>query len=453
MVFTDLIFLYAFLPVSWCLYRLVSLRRPANWFLALVSLLFYAWGSTQSLAVLVILILFNYFSGFAIQASSGKTRTGQTVFAVAVNLLILSFYKYSFPALLGLKTPPMPTGLSFYMFSSLSYLFNVYRKKNKAQTNLADFVVFTAFFAWVNMGPIENYGLMEPQLKKRKVTAACVNEGAVLFLQGLMRKVILADNFALVFQALSQDSTWLGNLLLGFSYFFQLYFDFSGYSKMARGIARMFGFSVPQNFDLPYTALSVQDFWRRWHISLTSWFREYVYIPLGGNRVSHSRWVMNLMCVWLLTGIWHGTGLTFLVWGLYQGCLILLERQYLNRLLNRLPLWLRHGYLILTQLVGWTLFAAPDFPTAAGRIGRYFFAGITGFADPAAWFWLKCGLILFAAGIFFSSSLPQRLSRNLSILLRRWYPVLAVAGWLMILGICTILLVSQTNRTFLYAAF
>lgn len=464
MQFTNLLFLYGFLPLAFLLYLPLSKSPLKNLYLFVISLVFYAWGSLQSLVVLLFVLVWNWICSLQLgREQSDAYRKIQLYSCVGVNLLVLMMYKYMNPWLMsinsifGTSLQPIrwivPAGLSFYMFSCLSCIFDVYRRKAKPLASPIDFGVFAAFFGWVNMGPIAHYNKMLPQLKHHPVTREKINAGALMFVQGLMMKVVLADNFAVVFSALEGNSSWLGNLLLGFSYFFQLFFDFAGYSRMARGIASLFGFEVPKNFDLPYTATSVSEFWRRWHISLTSWFRDYVYIPMGGNRVSETRWILNVLTVWLLTGFWHGATFHFILWGLYQGALQLMERLVFKDSLKTAPKWVLHTYVVLSQLIGWTFF----FPSTTGAcfqiIGRYFFIGISALFDSEALFVFKESFFLLIAGAVCSTSLPALLGQGMSRSMGRSYPALQTVMYILALALCTALLISATNQTFLYAAF
>lgn len=464
MNFTDLSFLFGFLPIVLLVYQPFKKTRAANWIILIASLLFYGWGSLQSLFVLACLLIFNWVSALQIEESSEPVyRRFQMIFAVCVNLLVLFFYRYLgvWFSFLDAKTGfnlarlpgLMPMGLSFYIFSCLSCIFDVYRNKAPACRSLVDFGVFAAFFGRVNMGPIANYAQTLPQLREHPSGPKKTAQGFALFFQGLFRKVVLADSLALVFAAMQGNTSWLGNLILGFSYFLQLYFDFSGYSRMARGLGVMFGFDIPKNFDLPYCALSVQEFWRRWHISLTSWFRNYVYIPMGGNRVSQTRWVLNIMTVWLLTGLWHGATWTFLLWGLFQGLLILAEKFLYGDMLARAPKFVSHFYVTLTQLIGWTLFFAFTPQDAFGIIGRYFGIGVTGFADEGALFALRGMIVLLPVCILMASGCTPLLTNIGHHLCGRSWRIWQVCGYLLIFGICTVFLLSATSQTFLYAVF
>lgn len=494
MQLTSLAFLFGFFPIVLGLYQLLLHFhvRPKwrNLFLVAASLLFYAFGSLKSLFVLVFILLWNWTcagwiagqqKNLAVESESdsaweapdsslpqagmqGRFFTGTRdvlILCIGVNLLLLFLYKYMdswLGGLAGLFHQPdlllalvMPVGLSFYVFSSLSYVLDVYRQK-AAACSLVDFALFAAFFARVNMGPIGHYARFCDQLDNHPATPSRRKSGSALFFQGLAYKVILADNFAAVFQGLNANTSWLGNLLCGFAYFFELYFDFAGYSRMARGVSLWFGFVIPPNFNKPYQALSVQDFWRRWHISLTDWFRDYVYIPLGGNRVSASRWILNILIVWLLTGLWHGSTLPFLFWGLWQAFLILAEKFWLGNILKRIPAFFQHAWVVISQLLGWTLFFSQDIAGAFGRIGRYFGAGISGLANQEAGFWLVQSMILFVLGILCCSSVFENTS-SLFQKSRLKKQVLGAAGYGLLFLVCLALLISQTSQTFLYAVF
>ena len=320
MVFSSIVFLFTFLPLVLLLYFLIP--RPAkNIVLLAASLIFYAWGEPVYVFLMLLSILLNYFCGLEIaeRAEQGQMARGIFFFSIAVNLGLLGFFKYAgflvqmLNGLLHVKLPApdldLPVGISFYTFQILSYVIDVYRKKVKVQKNLVAFGLYVTMFPQLIAGPIVRYEDIEGQLEKRRVTWDKFGSGSVLFVQGLAKKVLLANMAGELFSqvsgmpqgSISVLTAWLGCL----GYTFQIYFDFSGYSDMAIGLGRMFGFRFPQNFDYPYTSRSITEFWRRWHISLGTWFREYVYIPLGGNRVGPARHIRNIMTVWLLTGLWH----------------------------------------------------------------------------------------------------------------------------------------------------
>lgn len=486
MQFTNIAFLFGFLPLACLFYRLCKTKKSQNLFLVIASMIFYAFGSLRSLMVLIAVLLWNYAGcrqlslfneeistgeitlddGMYIEIKEKKKRT--LIITIVIDLLILFMYRY-FTGLLGtfsfLIGPVntgeiflMPIGLSFYLFSCMSALFDLYRSEESC-CSLVEFALFAAFFGWVNMGPIAHYNKLKDQLNNHPLSREKLRFGAILFLQGICFKVVFADNLGLIFSGLSGNTTWLGNLLLNFSYFFMIYFDFAGYSRMARGIGSIFGFGIPRNFDHPYLALSVQDFWRRWHISLTSWFRDYVYIPLGGNRVDQKRWILNVLAVWLLTGIWHGFGLSFIFWGLLQGGLILFERLVLKEKIDQWPEYTRRIWVIFWELCGWTLFSSTSLMMGLSRIIRMSGIGASGFCDSAALFYLKNGALLLIFCILVISRFGIRFGRLFrdKVLKARhlesyWIPIRNTA-YIGVFIVCLVFLIAQSAQTFLYAAF
>ena len=334
MVFSSIFFIFGFLPIFMLLYYLVP-RKLQNPVLIIGSLFFYAWGEPVYVVLMLFSAVFNYFMGLDLEASGfdQKARKRSLIFAVIINLFILCFFKYN-------KELPLPIGISFYTFKNLSYIFDVYMGKIQAQKNIVTFGVYSTMFPHMAAGPIVRYADIENQLVRRPVSLAKFGIGAEYFIKGLAKKVLLADNLAAFYgeiNALGGDASmltaWLGIIL----YTLQIYLDFSGYSDMAIGLGKMLGFDFQKNFDYPYTSLSVSEFWRRWHISLGSWFRDYIYIPLGGNRVSTGKHIRNILIVWALTGIWHGASWNFVLWGLYYGLLLLLEKFLLKDILERVP--------------------------------------------------------------------------------------------------------------------
>lgn len=471
MQFTDFSFLFGFFPVVYLIYRYGITRlhsvKAENIYLLIVSLFFYAWGSITSLIILLIALLFNWISAYQLyhlnEKSAKPALKKQALFStIGVNLLILFMYKYMYPWIGGffslfgashlIPNMAMPIGLSFYLFSCMSYVFDVYRGK-ALPCSFVDFGVFAAFFGRVNMGPIGHYARFEAQLKNHPLKTHLQYEGAALFLQGFTYKILLADSFMQAFTAMAGNTTWLGSLLHGFAYFFELYFDFAGYSRMARGLGGLFGFDIEPNFNNPYGALSVQDFWRRWHISLTDWFREYVYIPLGGNRVDQKRWILNILAVWMLTGIWHGAQATFIFWGLLQAGLILLERFALNRFLEKTPKIIRHVYLVIMALISWTFFSSSSLGEAFGWIGRYFMIGTSAVADPAALFYGKSFGFIYLLGILCCTPVFKWLAGKLFRNQRAVRPLFGAIGYGLMFIVCLAMLISSTSQTFMYAVF
>lgn len=450
MVFNNLFFLFAFLPLVWVAYSLIRNVKAKNIFLLAASLLFYAFGSLADLCVLLILGAWTFVSGLQLDTEDEKSRQRTFWISAGFLVLVLCFYKY-IPYWFSALKISFPIGISFYTFSAVSYLADVYRRKVPVQKNITAFGLYLAFFGKVNMGPISEYHQLEDQLVSRTVSLKKSGSGALMFVHGLVKKVVFADQIALAYTLLANDSSVLGAWLLGLAYTFQLYFDFSGYSDMAIGLGRLFGFDIPANFDHPYTAVSVQDFWRRWHIALSSWFRDYVYIPLGGSRAGEPAYVRNILIVWVLTGIWHGPNLTYIAWGLYYGALLLFEHYYGKRLLEKVPRPARIVLIFLVANTGWVFFANPSLSSAFRQLGCMIGLGSSGLASQTAFYVLTTFGVLFAGCVLFSSSLFDRIERT---------TICAKYGNAVWLGIyiaaflcCVILITASTSHAFLYFAF
>lgn len=393
MAFSSMTFLFGFLPAVLLCYFLLParFRRGRNAVLLLYSLAFYAWGGLRLLPVLLVSCVVNWAA--ALLASPGKTyRKAVYWTALALNLAMLGYFKYTgflvtnLNALgLGLAAPSvaLPAGISFFTFQAISYLTDVYRGTIPAEQSLGKVTLFMAFFPQLLQGPILRYGDFGSALSTRRETAADASEGAVRFCFGLAKKVLLADALGQIAggafgagDCLTVSLAWLGAI----AYTLQLYFDFSGYTDMAIGLGRVFGLSLPENFDYPYIARSASEFWRRWHRTLSFWFRDYVYIPLGGNRCSRGRQIVNLLVVWLLTGLWHGSAWNFVLWGLYYALLLMGEKFLWGRALERLPAALRHIYALVLITIGWVLFRS----ASLGQVGEMVSA-MFGAAPGGAW--------------------------------------------------------------------
>jgi alginate O-acetyltransferase complex protein AlgI len=377
MVFSSLIFLFFFLPAVLLLYY-CSPGRAKNLVLFLTSLVFYAWGEPVYIVIMLISTATDYSFGLLLSNTKRSPLQRKWIVgsSIIVNLVLLSYFKYAdflinnVNSLLGTSIPltdlALPIGISFYTFQSISYIIDVYRGTAKAQRNWIDFATYVALFPQLVAGPIVQYTTIAEQLRKRKVTTEMFAEGVRRFIIGLAKKVLLANNIGLLWHAISSTdagalpvlTAWLG--IIAFA--FQIYFDFSGYSDMAIGLGLMFGFRFNENFNKPYIAQSITDFWRRWHISLSSWFRDYVYIPLGGNRRGLGNQLRNILIVWILTGIWHGASWNFVLWGLYFGMILIFEKWVGLKLLSNSPRWVRHVYALVLILVGWVLFAFDELP-------------------------------------------------------------------------------------------
>jgi alginate O-acetyltransferase complex protein AlgI len=449
MVFSSTIFLFLFLPVVLALYFL-SPKKARNLFLLIASLFFYSWGETWFVLVMLFSTVTDYLCGLAIaggftdrigkpleQLPEGSARSRPqkaALFAsVLVNLSVLGIFKYFYfilgnynslagaAGLAGMKWETtlqitLPLGISFYTFQSMSYTIDVYRGKVCATRNFLNFSCFVTLFPQLVAGPIVRYRDIAESLVKRAVGLEGFACGARRFIIGLGKKVLIANIAAVpadVIFALPQDQLTCGLAWLGaVSYTLQIYFDFSGYSDMAIGMGRMFGFTFPENFNFPYAADSIRDFWRRWHISLSRWFQDYLYIPLGGSRMSNARTYANLTTVFFLCGLWHGASWTFVVWGLYHGAFLVIERTGFGRVLARLPFPLRHAYTLLAVIVGWVLFRAESFPQAMA-----FLQAMAGFAQGTGtdyyveMFLSNARLLAMAAGAIGSMPLIPALAR------------------------------------------
>lgn len=469
MAFNELGFLFIFFPIALILYHVLP-KVCKNAVLVLLSLVFFAWGSTRYVILLVLSIVFNYISGLQIDAfkKDEKPTLAKMVLwsAVAVNLLLLGFFKYwgfvidNVNAILGtsLSAPQtgMPLGVSFFTFSILSFLFDVYRDKAEVSKNPLDFALFVSFFPKLVSGPIVSYNEFAQQIHDRQANLVKIGAGSRLFLIGLAKKVLLSNIIGATFNAVSAlpldgvsvVSAWLGAI----SYTLMLYFDFSGYSDMAIGLAQMFGFDFKKNFDYPYMANSITDFWRRWHISLGAWFREYLYFPLGGSRVDTWKIVRNLLIVWLATGIWHGANWTFIVWGLYHGALQLLEKFPLKKILEKIPNAVKIPLTFLAVVIGWVFFFAPDLGYAFTWLGRMIGVG-TVFVDATAKYYLGGSWLVLLIG--FVAAYPMATHMASTLYRRRSsMPMLVSVLWFaLLLVLCIAGMTSSTYSSFLYFQF
>ncbi|MBM6751422.1 MBOAT family protein [Mediterraneibacter glycyrrhizinilyticus] len=428
MVFSSITFLFLFLPVVLAVYYIAP-EKYKNIILLISSIIFYAWGEPVYVVLMILSILLNYFCGLDIgsKAEDPVRAKRSVIFAVVVNILILGFFKYYgflldmlnsiLPGEIPYRELSLPIGISFYTFQSLSYIIDVYRKKVKPQNSLLLYAVYISMFPQLIAGPIVRYIDIEEQLTNRKTSAVRLGRGAALFIRGLAKKAVIANMTGEIFQQISDMQAsqmtvlmaWLGCI----SYAFQIYFDFSGYSDMAQGLGRMFGFEFRKNFDYPYISRSITEFWRRWHISLSTWFREYVYIPLGGNRCSAARNMANLMIVWTLTGMWHGAAWNFIVWGVYYGVLLVMEKYVWGASVDQLPSPVRRIYSLVLILIGWVFFFSPSIGYALRYLAAMFGGG-AGIADKGAWFILFSHWLLYLLAVLGSTTLGYRLIRGLT---------------------------------------
>lgn len=468
MLFSSIVFLFTFLPAVMILYYLLPVRFR-NVILLLASLVFYAWGEPVYLFLMLLSILFNYFSGLDIARNLQDKRAAKRslVFNLIINLAVLGFFKYEgfvldtlngiLPVHISYHALPLPIGISFYTFQILSYIIDVYRGNVKVQTNLPNFALYVTMFPQLIAGPIVQYADVDEQLASREVSRTKFGEGRMYFIRGLAKKVLLANTSGMIFTEVSGlakgniavMTAWLG----AFAYMFQIYFDFSGYSDMAIGLGKMFGFEFNMNFNYPYVAKSITEFWRRWHISLSSWFRDYVYIPLGGNRVSKIKHIRNLLIVWFLTGLWHGAAWNFVVWGLYYGVILIIEKYLLSPVLDRLPDVVRHIYSIVLVVIGWVLFFSSSFGQAADYIRVMFGAGAHGFADRESMYLFTSNLILWLILIFGSTPLVHFRYEHM-LRTKKWNTtIINSVVYAALFIVCIAYLVTETYNPFLYFRF
>ena len=468
MLFSSIVFLFTFLPVVLILYYLLPVRFR-NVILLLASLVFYAWGEPVYLFLMLLSILFNYFSGLDIARNLPDKGAAKRslIFNLIINLAVLGFFKYEgfvldtlngiLPVHISYHALPLPIGISFYTFQILSYIIDVYRGNVKVQTNLLNFALYVTMFPQLIAGPIVQYADVDEQLASREVSWTKFGEGSMYFIRGLAKKVLLANTSGMIFTEVSGlakgnvavMTAWLG----AFAYMFQIYFDFSGYSDMAIGLGKMFGFEFNMNFNYPYVAKSITEFWRRWHISLSSWFRDYVYIPLGGNRVSKIKHIRNLLIVWFLTGLWHGAAWNFVAWGLYYGVILIIEKYVLSPVLDRLPDVVRHIYSIVLVVIGWVLFFSSSFGQAADYIRVMFGAGAHGFADRESMYLLTSNLILWLILIFGSTPLVHFRYEHM-LRSKKWNTtIINSVVYAALFIVCIAYLVTETYNPFLYFRF
>jgi len=466
-VFSSLSFLTLFLPLTILLYFAVP-RRFRNLLLFLASLIFYAWGEPVYIVLMLFSSVVDYSHGLLMEKFDGRpgVRRALLISSVAINLSLLGFFKYAglvvstLNAALSLSIPvpsvALPVGISFYTFQTMSYSIDVYRRNCPAQRDPIAFGCYVTMFPQLIAGPIVRYVDVMREINDRRETFEGFFLGIRRFLVGLAKKLILANGVGMLWDSVSAQpaaslsalSAWLGVL----AYAFQIYFDFSGYSDMAIGMGRMFGFQFPENFRYPYVSRSVSDFWRRWHITLSTWFREYLYIPLGGNRVSVPRNIFNLAVVWMATGLWHGASWNFLLWGAYFGAVLIAEKFLYGKALSRAPGFVGWAYTALVVLVGWVFFALDDLGRGAAYLGAMFGGGAGAVDAYALRALLNYGAVLLlcaAASTPLASGALERLRERRPRAHSALTYALVIAGF----ALCLIYVVDAGYNPFLYFRF
>ncbi|WP_373897607.1 MBOAT family protein [Haloimpatiens sp. FM7315] len=468
MVFSSLIFIFLFLPITIFLYY-ISPKKLKNLTILIASLIFYAWGEPICILLMVFSIILNYIMTLFIHNFRYNKNISRNIFIVtlAINLGMLAFFKYfsfiidNLNMLLGLniivEKIPLPMGISFYTFQILSYVIDVYLDKVEVQRNIINFGVYVTMFPQLVAGPIVKYSDINYQLKNRKRSLYKFSEGIERFIIGLGKKVLIANNIGIIWtniksldiSSLSILSSWLG--IIAFT--LQIYFDFSGYSDMAIGLGKMFGFEFMENFNYPYIAKSVSEFWRRWHISLGQWFREYIYIPLGGNRVNLITQFRNLFIVWFTTGLWHGASWNFVFWGLYFGFFIFLEKIFLGRFLKGPLKFISNLYTILVVIIGWVFFDIDKLGLAFSYLKVMFGFKGNPFIDKTFIYYFYTNFFLLIIGILCATPLVSELYTKLKQT-RNFKVVLFINLTLCaILFLSTAYLVNQSFNPFLYFRF
>ena len=468
MVFSSLLFLFVFLAVTLALYYLIPNRVYRNVVLLVLSLFFYGWGEPVYLLLMIFSIILNYVSGLLVEKFRDNKKKAKAVLAVAViiNLLMLGVFKYTgfvvdtlkaiFPFMRSFATPiiPLPIGISFYTFQAMSYVIDVYRRQTRVQKNPVYFGTYVSLFPQLIAGPIVRYKDVADQLEDRRESLDQFISGAKLFCIGLAQKVLIANQVAAFWEQMKGGigqygvlAVWLGVIANGF----QLYFDFGGYSNMAIGLGRMFGFEFLKNFNYPFIADSVSDFWRRWHISLGTWFKEYVYFPLGGSKKGFARMIFNTFIVWFLTGLWHGANWNYALWGLYFGTLIIIEKLFLGKILEKWPKWARHIYLLIIVTFSWPIFDFND-------LGQLWQCLVGMFNGYGAGFITHDGLVYILAYLpvlILAGVAATPLAKNIHDRFKDkpWCGWVDVGLVLCSLGLCTASLVASGYNPFIYFRF
>lgn len=468
MVFSSLLFIFVFLPTFLVIY-FISPKFLRNVVLIIASLIFYAWGEPVYILIMLFAAMFDFTNGLLIDKFKHNKNISRLFLlgSLTVNLGILSFFKYygfivsnlnaCFHLNIAAKSLPLPLGISFYTFQSMSYIVDVYLGKVEAQKNFITYATFVTMFPQLVAGPIVKYIDISKQIEERKESLVLFGEGAELFVIGLSKKVLLANNIGILWHNIKAApigttpilTSWLG--ILAFT--FQIYFDFSGYSDMAMGLGRMMGFHLVQNFNYPYISKSITEFWRRWHMSLGSWFREYVYIPLGGNRKGRLKQYRNLFIVWFLTGLWHGASWNFVLWGLYFGFFVTIEKIFLLKWLDKKSKFIAHIYTLFVVVIGWVFFEFENMSMAAGFIKNLFGFGSTAFMNSTTSYYIYTNSLLFILMAIFSTPLPGNLVKKIREKLGASGSFIMPMVYGCLLFLCTAYLVNQSYNPFLYFKF
>lgn len=452
MLFSSISFLFFFMPIFFILYYICK-DKYKNYILLIFSLIFYAWGEPIYILLMLISVLINYIIALLMNEKNKKLLL---IISIIFNILIIGFYKYSdflinvindiFNTNISNLNISLPIGISFFTFQIMSYVIDVYRDLKLKEKNYFIVLTYISMFPQLIAGPIVRYDTVRKELSERKVTFSDVTSGFIRFLEGLFKKVLLANNIGILFDIILKDITsaslltaWLGLI----SFALQIYFDFSGYSDMAIGMGKMLGFNFKENFNYPYMATSIKDFFKRWHISLSTWFKDYLYIPLGGSKNGKFKTIRNLLIVWILTGLWHGACYNFILWGLYYGILLILEKFVLNKFLDKLPNILKHIYTLFLVLIGWGIFSIDDMNLLSVYFNKLF--NFNNIINKEFLYYLSNYGIIILIGIIFSFKFKIKENKFTNILKGITYIVLFI--------ITISFLISDTYNPFLYFRF
>ena len=460
MVFSSIPFIFFFLPIVLLFYYIVPLKFK-NYILLIFSLIFYAWGEPVYILLMIFSCLLNYLYGM--YANKTKHKKLMFILCIIINIGILGFFKYSNLLIsllnsilntnLNLLDLKLPIGISFFTFQTMSYSIDIYKNRYKPEKNFFYFATYVSMFPQLIAGPIVRYEDISKELYKREINFSTFCNGLTRFLQGLFKKVLLANNIGILWTTISANNSnsiltaWLGL----FAFTLQIYYDFSGYSDMAIGMGKMLGFNYLENFDYPYISKSITEFWHRWHMSLSNWFKDYVYIPLGGNRQGARKQIRNILIVWMLTGLWHGANYNFLLWGLYYGIILLIEKFILHKFLDKLPNIFKHLYTLFLVMIGWLIFNSENISFFLNYLNNLFNFKKYLFIDQASLFYiLNYGIILLFGIIF---SVP--ISKKINNICNKNKPLnsFLVTVYILLFVICISYLVSDSYNPFLYFRF
>lgn len=463
MVFASITFLYYFLPIFLILYFIFP-KKHKNIVLLIFSFIFYFYGEPKYILLMLIEVFFSYFMTLSLEKNKSKSLLG---IIISFHIFLLCVFKYLnfiitninsiFGGSISLLNIILPIGISFYTFQIISYEVDVYRGKVKASKSLIDYMTYVFLFPQLIAGPIVRYETVSKELKSRKVTLEDFSYGVNRFIIGLFKKIVIANNIGELCKILN-DSSEVSVLLywvLGIGYLLQIYFDFSGYSDIAIGIGRMIGFKFPENFNYPYIADSVTEFWRRWHMTLSSWFRDYVYIPLGGNRVSTIKHIRNILVVWMLTGLWHGASWNFIIWGLYFGIILIIEKYFLNKILEKLPKVIRSIYTMLIVMISFIIFSSDDMSSALTVIKGLFSFNSLKFSNNFIIYYIRSYGVILVGGLVLSTPLIKNVINKLkeNKTLEYIINIFEVIVIVLILVVITSMLIDSSYNPFLYFRF